>query len=491
MHGGTVEARSEGPGRGSEFVVRLPLARRAGRRRAAAPTRPGAGAAGSPPRAGGGRQPGRRGEPGSCFCSSGGTRSRAPTTDRRRLAAAAEFRPEVVLLDIGLPGMSGYEVARQLRAATRFPGRVHRGASPATARTATAPRPGGGFRPSPGQARAARSPAGADRLGSPGSRWMLDPRERLEMENRKIGSLDVSVVGLGCNNFGGRLDADAHGARSCDAALDAGINFFDTADIYGGTQSEEYPRPGARRAAATRSCSPPSSAMKIDEQRQGAKPDYVRQALRGQPAPAGAPIASTSTSSTCPTPTTPIADTLGALDELVRAGKVREIGCSNFSVEQLREAEAAVAAGRRALRQRAERIQPPAPRAGAGRRPRRVRARRPRLPALLPARQRAAHRQVPPGPAAAGGHAALAGRRSPRFLNDRTWRSSRRSSSFADVARPHAAGARLLLAAGPPAGRLGDRRRHVAGADPGQRRGGRLAATHAELAEIDKLAPAS
>ena len=58
------------------------------------------------------------------------------------------------------------------------------------------------------------------------------------MEMRKLGSLDVSVVGLGCNNFGMRCD-EKRSAAVVHAALDAGINFFDTADIYGGTRSEE------------------------------------------------------------------------------------------------------------------------------------------------------------------------------------------------------------------------------------------------------------
>src|SRR5690242_1847498 len=63
--------------------------------------------------------------------------------------------------------------------------------------------------------------------------------ERAKVDTRRIGSLEVSVVGLGCNNFGKRLDADAT-ARVVHAALDAGISFFDTADTYGGTRSEEY-----------------------------------------------------------------------------------------------------------------------------------------------------------------------------------------------------------------------------------------------------------
>jgi aryl-alcohol dehydrogenase-like predicted oxidoreductase len=58
------------------------------------------------------------------------------------------------------------------------------------------------------------------------------------LETRQIGSLEVSVIGLGCNNFGKRLDPAATSAE-VHAALDAGINFFDTADIYGETHSEE------------------------------------------------------------------------------------------------------------------------------------------------------------------------------------------------------------------------------------------------------------
>ena len=59
------------------------------------------------------------------------------------------------------------------------------------------------------------------------------------MEHRRIASLDVSVVGVGCNNFGWRLDA-GDTARVVHAALDAGINFFDTAELYGEGRSEEY-----------------------------------------------------------------------------------------------------------------------------------------------------------------------------------------------------------------------------------------------------------
>ena len=59
------------------------------------------------------------------------------------------------------------------------------------------------------------------------------------METRSVGSLEVSVAGLGCNNFGMRID-EAASQQVVDAALDAGINHFDTADIYGKGRSEEF-----------------------------------------------------------------------------------------------------------------------------------------------------------------------------------------------------------------------------------------------------------
>jgi aryl-alcohol dehydrogenase-like predicted oxidoreductase len=162
------------------------------------------------------------------------------------------------------------------------------------------------------------------------------------MQHRSIGSLNVSVVGLGCNNFGWRLDAAAT-KDVVDAALNAGINFFDTADIYGKTKSEEFlgQALGTRRnniILATK------FGMPVDEQRKGAKPAYIRRALEDS-------LTRLRTDRIDlyqihrPDPETPIADTLGALGELVKAGKIREIGCSNFSAEQLREAAAAVKPG--------------------------------------------------------------------------------------------------------------------------------------------------
>jgi aryl-alcohol dehydrogenase-like predicted oxidoreductase len=162
------------------------------------------------------------------------------------------------------------------------------------------------------------------------------------METRQIGSLTVSVVGLGCNNFGRRLDAGAT-TSVVHAALDAGITFFDTADIYGGTKSEEFlgRALGRRRdqvVIATK------FGMEVDAARHGAKPDYVRRAAEDSLRRLGANHIDLYQIHQ-PDPATPIADTLAALNDLVKAGKVREIGCSNFSAAQLREAEAAVRDG--------------------------------------------------------------------------------------------------------------------------------------------------
>jgi aryl-alcohol dehydrogenase-like predicted oxidoreductase len=164
------------------------------------------------------------------------------------------------------------------------------------------------------------------------------------VQTRRIGSLDVSVVGLGCNNFGGRID-EPRTREVIDAALEAGITFFDTADIYGGTDSETFigrALEGRRDAVVI--------ATKFGMQRDphvpgGASPAYVRSAI-------DASLSRLRTDRIDlyqlhePRPETPIAETLGALDDLVREGKVREIGCSNFSAEQIREAADAATGAR-------------------------------------------------------------------------------------------------------------------------------------------------
>ncbi|HEY7185789.1 MAG TPA: aldo/keto reductase [Vicinamibacterales bacterium] len=162
------------------------------------------------------------------------------------------------------------------------------------------------------------------------------------MERRSIGSLQVSVVGLGCNNFGMRID-DAATERVVAAALDSGINFFDTADIYGATKSEEF-LGRALKGRRQRAIVATKFGMAVDEHRTGARPDYVRRACDDSLKRLGTDVIDLYQLHQ-PDTSVPIADTLGALNDLVQAGKVKEIGCSNFSAERLDEASRAVKSG--------------------------------------------------------------------------------------------------------------------------------------------------
>jgi aryl-alcohol dehydrogenase-like predicted oxidoreductase len=160
------------------------------------------------------------------------------------------------------------------------------------------------------------------------------------MEKRQIGPLEVTVVGVGCNNFGGRID-EARTREVVDAAIDIGINFFDTADMYANGRSEELlgRYVGDRRSSVMIAT---KFGQDMPGQGRGARPEYVRLAC-------DASLKRLRTDYIdlyqlhLPDPDVPIADTLGALDDLVNAGKVRHIGCSNFSTEQLREANTAAA----------------------------------------------------------------------------------------------------------------------------------------------------
>jgi aryl-alcohol dehydrogenase-like predicted oxidoreductase len=151
------------------------------------------------------------------------------------------------------------------------------------------------------------------------------------METRKLGSIDVSIVGLGCNNFGMRID-EAGTKDVVDAAIDAGINFFDTADVYGGRgKSEEFlgKALGSRRddvLIATKFGSP----MSDDGQSQGGSPRWIAQAVEDSLRRLGTDRIDLYQHH-FPDRDTPFDETLTALDRLVRDGKVREIGCSNYA----------------------------------------------------------------------------------------------------------------------------------------------------------------
>jgi len=161
-----------------------------------------------------------------------------------------------------------------------------------------------------------------------------------------IGQLAVSVVGLGCNNFGGRIDLAATQAV-VDAALDEGINFFDTADIYGGTKSEEFLSKalGKRRpdiVLATK------FGMRIgdEDRRKGGSRRWIMRAVEDSLTRLGTDYIDLYQFHQ-PDPDTPIDETLRALDDLVSQGKVRYIGNSNFTGWQIADADWTAAGGSR------------------------------------------------------------------------------------------------------------------------------------------------
>ena len=151
------------------------------------------------------------------------------------------------------------------------------------------------------------------------------------MDTRRIGSLDVSTVGLGCNNFGWHID-EAQSHAVVQAALDAGITHFDTAELYGEGRSEEIlgRALGARRRDIV-------LATKFGYS--GHQPDGIRASAEASLKRLGTDWIDLYILHR-PDDGVPIADTLGALRQLVDDGLVREIGCSGFSEAQLREAAA-------------------------------------------------------------------------------------------------------------------------------------------------------
>ncbi len=157
------------------------------------------------------------------------------------------------------------------------------------------------------------------------------------MRTALIGDMEVSVIGLGCNNFGRALDREGT-KRVVDVALDHGVNFFDTASNYGEGQSEAFlgAALGSRRGEVV-------IATKVGvpipgwEESGGAAPDYVRQVLVRSLTEIGTDYIDIYMIH-FPDPKTPIEDTLGVLDEMVEEGKVRAIGCSNFDPVQLTDA---------------------------------------------------------------------------------------------------------------------------------------------------------
>ena len=154
------------------------------------------------------------------------------------------------------------------------------------------------------------------------------------MESVRLGrsSLEVSRVGLGCNNFGRRVDRDGT-RRVVEAALDAGIAFFDTADTYGGGDSERFlgAALGGRRSQVV-------VATKFGWSSGGAT-DNVHRSIDASLERLGTDVVDLYYYHR-PDGVTPLAETLGAMQALVAAGKVRALGLSNVDEALLREAEA-------------------------------------------------------------------------------------------------------------------------------------------------------
>ena len=168
------------------------------------------------------------------------------------------------------------------------------------------------------------------------------------MKMRRLGTsgLKVSEVGLGCNNFGMRIDQKATQAV-VDAALDSGITFFDTADIYGGTKSEEFlgKALGKRRGDITLAT---KFGMRIgdDPRRMGGSRRWIMRAVEDSLTRLGTDWIDLYQFHS-PDKDTPIDETLRALDDLVTQGKVRYIGNSNFSGWQIADADWTAAGGAR------------------------------------------------------------------------------------------------------------------------------------------------
>lgn len=164
------------------------------------------------------------------------------------------------------------------------------------------------------------------------------------MERRTLGrsGLEVSLVGLGCNNFGGmKASLDAQGARKVvHAALDAGITLFDTSDSYGVDGASEITLGEVLGAArrdivlATKFSSPMNREK--DSRFNGSR-GYIMRAVEDS-------LRRLKTDWIdlyqyhFPDPRTPIEETLRALDDLVKEGKVRYVGCSNLPGWQLMDA---------------------------------------------------------------------------------------------------------------------------------------------------------
>jgi aryl-alcohol dehydrogenase-like predicted oxidoreductase len=173
------------------------------------------------------------------------------------------------------------------------------------------------------------------------------------MQTTKLGPLTVSRLCLGAMLMGDKTPAE-ESHRMLDRFLEAGGTFVDTADVYGDGESERTLAPWLARhreevVVATK------VRMKVsDPPGEGLAPDRVRAACDASLKRLGIDVIDLYQVH-APDPRTPLEETLEALDGLVRAGKVRAIGASNYSAERL---DAAIAASAAAGGARYECLQP-------------------------------------------------------------------------------------------------------------------------------------
>ncbi len=160
------------------------------------------------------------------------------------------------------------------------------------------------------------------------------------MLTRNLGrsGLRVSLVGLGCNNFGGRIDLDAT-RKVVDAAIEHGITLFDTADIYGergGSETALGEVLGARRKQIVLAS---KFGMNMDDEgiKKGGSRAYIMNAVEDSLRRLKTDWLDLYQIHRFD-PLTPIDETLRALEDLTRQGKVRYIGCSNFAPWQMADA---------------------------------------------------------------------------------------------------------------------------------------------------------
>lgn len=161
----------------------------------------------------------------------------------------------------------------------------------------------------------------------------------MELRNLGRSGLRVSAIGLGCNNFGGRIDLEAT-RKVIHKALDVGITLFDTADVYGERGGSETCMGQVLGDARKRIVLATKFAMPMDDtgESEGASRRYIFAALE-------ASLRRLRTDWIDlyqlhrPDPRTPIEETLRALEDLSRAGKIRYYGCSNLPAWQVVEAQ--------------------------------------------------------------------------------------------------------------------------------------------------------